>query len=163
MQIKTVDTKGGKVFEFVRWEYDPERMRSKSTSLGRMSAAWADAPEPILAKMRKDEREEYRQFQKARNEAERLHRSMKSPEQAVENLTACIERFRLPKDELSQKQAVAIGSAVARLYAVFVSAGYDVPFPERPARQIDLEEAIAATMEKGAAEPKAARGRKKQG
>lgn len=147
MQIKTVDTRAGKVFEFVRWEYDPERRRSKSTSLGRMQSHWAEAPEPILAKMRKDEIEEYRQFQKARIEAERLHKLVKSPEYAVEYLTACVERFRLSKDEKSQEQAVAIGSAVAKLYAVLVSAGYQVPWPERPfTRQIDLEEAIAAVV-----------------
>lgn len=162
MQIKTVDTKAGKVFEFVRWEYDPERRRSKSTSLGRMNAAWAEAPEPILAKMRKDEREEYRQFQKARNEAERLHRLTKSPDYAVEYLTACVERFGLPKDEISERQAVAIGSAVAKLYAVFTAAGYEVPFPERAPRQIDLEEAIAAKVaqEDGENSPKTAKNRR---
>lgn len=162
MQIKTVDTKAGKVFEFIRWEYDPERRRGKSTSLGRMQSHWAEAPEPILAQMRKDELEEYMQFQKARTEAERLHRLTKSPDYAVEYLTACVERFGLPKDEISQKQAVAIGSAVARLYAVFVSAGYEVPWPERPfTRQIDLEEAIAAKVaQDGENSPKTAKNRR---
>lgn len=163
MQIRTHDTKTGKVFEFIRWEYDAERMRGKSTTLGRMNAAWAEAPAPVLAKMSKGEREEYMQFQKARQEAERLHRVTKTPDYAVEYLTACLERFRLHKDEKSEAQAIAIGSAVARLYAVFREAGYEVPWPERAPRQIDLEEAIAAVAAKEAAAPETGRGRKKQG
>lgn len=126
MQIKTVETKEGVVFEFIRWSYDAERKRSKSTSLGRMRATWSGAPEPVLAKMTTEEKEEYRQFMKVKTEGERLLMLRKSPQKAVEILTACEAYFRLSKDEKSEEAAVAVCSAIESLCAVLQEAGYEI-------------------------------------
>lgn len=126
MQIKTVETKDGVVFEFIRWSYDAERKRSKSTSLGRMRATWSGAPEPVLAKMTEEEKAEYRQFMKAKTEAEKLHELRKVPQKAVEILTACEDYFCLTNEEKQEEQAVAVCSAMESLCAVLLKAGYQI-------------------------------------
>ncbi|MBC7953811.1 MAG: hypothetical protein H7Z12_18590 [Rhodospirillaceae bacterium] len=137
MQIKTVQTKEGIVFEFIRWSYDAEKKRSKFTSIGRMRATWNGAPEPVLAKMTEEEREEYRQFMKAKVEAERLHTLRKSPEKAVEILTACEAYFRLPKEEKSEEQAIAVCSAMESLCVVLQEVGYQIDACGRAVAALD--------------------------
>lgn len=128
MQIKPHQNKDGIVFEFVRWAYDVEKKRGKSLSLGRMPATWTHPPKETWEKFTAAEQEEFKQFMKAKNEAERLHKIKRSVKLAVEYMTACTERFQLDKDSESEADAAELCSVIVSCIEVLKQNGYTVPF-----------------------------------
>lgn len=126
MQIKTVETRQGAKFEFVRWEYDPERKRGKSTSLGRMPVSWDNVPAAILERATEAEQADIMQFMAKKREAERLHTLKRAPQRAVAHLAACVEYFKLDREHISAEDAAALCSAIDAVYAAAKVAGYAV-------------------------------------